>query len=153
MPPPPARSSPEPLLLLPAFTLAVIATLLRLALWPTATLTFNASLSQPSCGSRQGDRYILCPDQKESFAQQGLSLLPGLITEEEMLVIERIYTQYMKEGSSEIQGKDFCDMSKSFGKLYHHPCILLLNVKCQVVMSHLLLYFLFCCNVEVQHNI
>lgn len=66
------------------------------------------------CGKRVGDTYTLCPEQKNSFINEGLAILPNILTEEEMRPIEDIYMKYMEEGSPSLQGKDFCDMSKPF---------------------------------------
>ena len=60
------------------------------------------------CGQRDGLTYTLCKEQIEIFLKTGIAVLPNIILEDEMGPIEKIYTQYMTEGSSEIQGKDFC---------------------------------------------
>jgi hypothetical protein len=67
-----------------------------------------------SCGFRDGERYILCKYHIEDFKTKGLAIIHDIITEEEILTIEGTYNEYMANGSPEIQGKDFCDMSKPF---------------------------------------
>jgi len=67
-----------------------------------------------NCGYRKEDIYILCQSQINSFHTSGLAILPNMLSNEEILTIETIYDQYMRDGSPEKQGKDFCDMSKPF---------------------------------------
>ena len=93
-----------------ALFLAVLSSLYRVFFF-----TLSSS-NGTDCGYRQGDRYVLCQSHKQEFFESGLAILPDLITEDEMAHIEKIYTKYMNEGSTDMQGKDFCDMSKSFGE-------------------------------------
>lgn len=74
----------------------------------------DASQSSISCGYRDGDKYILCQSHIDAFHTSGLSILSNILSDDEILTIESIYDQYMREGSPDKQGKDFCDMSKPF---------------------------------------
>ena len=67
-----------------------------------------------NCGQRVGNSYILCQSQIDRFRTDGLVILPNILSESEILSIETIYNNYMRDGSSEKQGRDFCDMSKPF---------------------------------------
>lgn len=58
--------------------------------------------------------YRVCPEKLLQFQEDGLTILDDIISEADLLEIERIYDEYMREGSPEKQGKDFCDMSKPF---------------------------------------
>lgn len=66
------------------------------------------------CGVRIRDSYQLCEEHKRSFFENGLLILPNLLTNKELSEIELIYNQYMRDGSYEKQGRDFCDMSKPY---------------------------------------
>jgi hypothetical protein len=59
---------------------------------------------QEKCGFRDGDKYVLCKSQKDTFETDGLGYLPGLLTEAEMIELETMYMKYMNEGSAEKQG-------------------------------------------------
>ena len=60
---------------------------------------------QEKCGYRVGDKYILCRSQKAEFERDGLSILTGILTEPEMLELEKVYMEYMREGSADKQGE------------------------------------------------
>ena len=62
------------------------------------------------CAIRVGDTYLLCDYQKIEFLEKGLAILPGLLDDWELQSIGAIYDKYMREGSPEKQGRDFCDM-------------------------------------------
>ena len=79
----------------------------------TKKVAYSEKVSN-ECGKRNLNRYILCDKHKSEFKEKGLSIINDLLTNEELSKIETIYDQYMKEGSSEIQGRDFCDMSKPY---------------------------------------
>lgn len=66
------------------------------------------------CGRNGNNSYKVCPQVFKEFHEDGLSILHDVLTEEEMQVIEAMYDKYMAEGSPEIQGRDFCDMSKPY---------------------------------------
>jgi len=51
--------------------------------------------------------YIVCLKNIEEFRKDGLSILDNVISEEKLLIIEEMYDRYMREGSSEKQGRDF----------------------------------------------
>uniref|UniRef100_A0A7S3LL77 Fe2OG dioxygenase domain-containing protein n=1 Tax=Aplanochytrium stocchinoi TaxID=215587 RepID=A0A7S3LL77_9STRA len=65
-------------------------------------------------GRRHGEEYVLSKRQLKDFQEKGLAIIENLLTEEELRTIEATYDEYMKNGSSSKQGKDFCDMSKPF---------------------------------------
>ena len=62
--------------------------------------------AKADCGRRDGETYILCPQQKLDFLEKGLGILEGLLTEEEILTIESTYDSFMRDGSPELQGKN-----------------------------------------------
>jgi phytanoyl-CoA hydroxylase len=66
------------------------------------------------CGRNAVDDYQVCPRAFNEFHSVGLSILENVLTEEEMQGIENMYDKYMAEGSPQIQGRDFCDMSKPY---------------------------------------
>lgn len=50
---------------------------------------------------------------KLSFREKGYAVLPGFLSEQEIMPIESIYNKFMA-GDVPIPGKDFCDMSQTF---------------------------------------
>ena len=66
------------------------------------------------CGRRYGSKYLMCPEQIAAFEEDGLAIAENVLTSEEVAGIEAVYDRYMREGSKELQGKDFCDMSQPF---------------------------------------
>jgi phytanoyl-CoA hydroxylase len=71
-------------------------------------------VTAPPCGIRIVDSYLLCSEQKQAFFDTGLSILPGLLSAEELSELADVYGDYMRDGSPEKQGRDFCDMSKPY---------------------------------------
>ena len=69
---------------------------------------------ETNCGHRVGDTYVLCKSQIKRFRRDGLAIIENMLTEEEVSGIEEVYDLYMREGSPEKQGRDFCDMSQPF---------------------------------------
>lgn len=66
---------------------------------------------------RQGDQYILTPDQIEAFHTDGYIVLDDVITEEELAPIELIYDQFMR-GEVLDMNRDFCDMSGPYTRAF-----------------------------------
>jgi len=64
--------------------------------------------------SKEGELYLISESQKADFHEKGLAILENFLTEGELKTIESTYEDYMKNGSSAKQGKDFCDMSQPF---------------------------------------
>lgn len=60
--------------------------------------------NEEKCGFRDGDKYVLCKSQIDTFNKDGLGYLPNLLTNAEMVELETIYMKYMSEGSAEKQG-------------------------------------------------
>lgn len=57
----------------------------------------TADLSS-ACGRREGTTYTLCSEHKTQFFQEGLAILDGFLTDEELSTIESTYDRYMREG-------------------------------------------------------
>jgi phytanoyl-CoA hydroxylase len=89
-------------------TACMISFLRRPALAPMPAPTAS------TCGRRYGTRYLLCPAQLTAFKEGGLAIADGVLSPAEVAEIETVYDRYMAEGSAQLQGKDFCDMSKPF---------------------------------------
>ena len=60
------------------------------------------------------ESYILTPEQIDSFHKEGCVTLPNVLTEEEVVEIEKVFDQFLNR-EIHVPGKDFCDMSKPFG--------------------------------------
>jgi len=59
------------------------------------------------------DEYILTPEQIECFRKEGCTMLPDVLTEEEVDEISHTFNQFLNR-EIHVPGKDFCDMSKPF---------------------------------------
>ena len=59
------------------------------------------------CGNTSGDKYNVCEKKLIEFHKDGLTILENVISEDKLRVIEEVYDRYMREGSPEIQGRDF----------------------------------------------
>ena len=94
--------------------LAVVVAVLGVVLVVRDRKTAASRHRERQCGHRRASEYVLCPDQRAAFFESGLAVLPNLLSEEELAAIEEVCDRYLREGSSEKQGKDFCDMSKPF---------------------------------------
>ena len=57
------------------------------------------------------ESYILTPEQIDTFHKEGCVTLPNVLTEEEVIEIEKVFDQFLKR-EIHVPGKDFCDMSK-----------------------------------------
>lgn len=60
------------------------------------------------------ESYILTPEQIDTFHKEGCVTLPNVLTEEEVVEIEKVFDQFLNR-EIHVPGKDFCDMSKPFG--------------------------------------
>ena len=69
-------------------------------------------------GRTSPDSYILTPEQIDTFHKDGCVMLPNVLTEEEVAEIEKVFDRFLNR-EIHVPGKDFCDMSKPFGK---HTC-------------------------------
>ena len=49
---------------------------------------------QTKCGYRRGSEYILCKAQIDNFRRDGLAILDGILTENELKGIERVYDRW-----------------------------------------------------------
>jgi len=58
-----------------------------------------------------GDTYKLTKQEIDQFHRDGYLVVPGVVSEEELVKIEEIFDMFMKKKIPVI-GKDFCDMSK-----------------------------------------
>lgn len=59
------------------------------------------------------EEYILTPEQIERFHEEGCCVLSNVLTEEEVVEIEKVFQQFLNR-ELPVPGKDFCDMSKPF---------------------------------------
>lgn len=66
---------------------------------------------------RQGDEYILTPEQIESYHRDGFILLEQVMTEEELAPIEAEFERFI-QGQVPDMGRDFCDMSGPYGRSF-----------------------------------
>ena len=62
--------------------------------------------------STQGGTYTLSSKDKEAYLDEGYIRLPGVLTEDEVLELERVFDAFV-EGKMDVPGKDFCDMSQA----------------------------------------
>lgn len=66
---------------------------------------------------RQGDDYVLTPDQIASFRRDGYITLTGVMSEEELAPIETEFERFIR-GEVPDMGRDFCDMSGPYGRKF-----------------------------------
>eukprot|EP00977_Amphora_coffeiformis_P002212 scaffold425_cov175-Amphora_coffeaeformis.AAC.71 len=66
-------------------------------------------------GRISDDEYRLTPQQIEEFHREGCVTIENVLTEEEVVAIERVFDGFMSGEIPPPPGKDFCDMSKPFG--------------------------------------
>ena len=94
----------------PAFIIALTA-----GLYVFGSFLMSNIQDPGACGKLSYNyNYRVCPHKLRQFQEDGLAILDDIISEADLLEIERIYDEYMREGSPDKQGKDFCDMSKPF---------------------------------------
>ncbi|MCC6406757.1 MAG: phytanoyl-CoA dioxygenase family protein [Planctomycetes bacterium] len=62
---------------------------------------------------RQGDRYVVLPEEVERFRRDGYVHLQGVLSEEELAPLERDYDRFLRREIA-VPGKDFCDMSGDY---------------------------------------
>lgn len=70
-----------------------------------------------SGSGRQGDDYILSPDEIEQFHRDGHVTLRGVLSKEELAAIEPEFDRFIR---GEVPGmdRDFCDMSGPYGRKF-----------------------------------
>jgi len=66
---------------------------------------------------RQGDDYLLGPEQIIQFQSEGYITLPQVLTEEELAAIEPTFQSFIG-GEVPDMGRDFCDMSGPYGRRF-----------------------------------
>src|SRR6188474_2659214 len=64
---------------------------------------------------RQGDLYQVTPEEAQSYEKNGYLVLPGVVTEAEIVAIEKVFDRF-SSGEVTGMGKDFCDMSGSLAR-------------------------------------
>eukprot|EP00850_Spirogloea_muscicola_P003967 SM000016S01955 [mRNA] locus=s16:980023:981769:+ [translate_table: standard] len=64
---------------------------------------------------RQGDDYLVTEEEKEGFRRDGYVHLQGVLSEEELQVLEREYMRFINR-DIDVEGRDFCDMSGDYSK-------------------------------------
>jgi hypothetical protein len=67
--------------------------------------------------SRQGDEYVLTAEQVASYEADGYLVLPDVVTEEELSLLEPTFQRFI-EGRVAGMGRDFCDMSGPYGRAF-----------------------------------
>lgn len=68
---------------------------------------------------RQGDDYILSPEEIAQFHRDGYITLRGVMTEDELAPIEAEFGRFIR-GEVGGMGKDFCDMSGPFDRAFEN---------------------------------
>lgn len=66
---------------------------------------------------RNGDDYILTPDQISRFHFDGYVTLEGVLSEDELGPIEAVFGRFIR-GEVPGMGRDFCDMSGPYGRAF-----------------------------------
>lgn len=66
---------------------------------------------------RQGDEYILSPEQIEQFHRDGYVTLRDVVTEEELAPLEAEFERFIR-GEVPGMGRDFCDMSGPYDRKF-----------------------------------
>lgn len=66
---------------------------------------------------RQGDEYILSPEQIEQFHRDGYVTLRDVVSEEELTGIEADFERFIR-GEVPDMGRDFCDMSGPYDRKF-----------------------------------
>lgn len=66
---------------------------------------------------REGDNYIVSDADKKKYSEDGYAHLDGVLTSEEVDELAKTYERYLNNEVSGM-GKDFCDMSGSYGDEY-----------------------------------
>lgn len=61
-------------------------------------------------GTREGSRYVITPAEKHAFERDGYVHLEGVLSNDELLEIEKVYDAFM-QGEIAVKGKDLCDMA------------------------------------------
>ena len=74
----------------------------------TATATDPAP--DTALGRRRGDTYLVTDAEREAFGRDGYLHLRGVLSEPEVLEIERVYDAFLR-GEIHVVGKDFNDMT------------------------------------------
>lgn len=64
---------------------------------------------------RKGDEYIISPEEKELYKQNGYVHLKGVLSEEEINDLEKEFMAFIRR-EVEVEGRDFCDMSADYSK-------------------------------------
>jgi phytanoyl-CoA hydroxylase len=64
---------------------------------------------------RQGDTYVVTPDEQEAFARDGYVHLQGVLSEEELQEIASVYDRFLRR-EIDVVGKDYCDMAGDYGR-------------------------------------
>ena len=65
-------------------------------------------------GRVSNDKFLLTPEQIQTFHREGCVTIPNVLTEEEVAEIEQVFEKFLS-GEIPVPGKDFCDISKPFG--------------------------------------
>ncbi|MFZ5893435.1 MAG: phytanoyl-CoA dioxygenase family protein [Myxococcota bacterium] len=66
-------------------------------------------------GSIRGDEYLVSEEQRAKFAHDGWLRLPGVLTEDELAELERLYMAFVHREIA-VPGRDYCDMTGDYDK-------------------------------------
>eukprot|EP00980_Cylindrotheca_fusiformis_P021433 scaffold8301_cov184-Cylindrotheca_fusiformis.AAC.1 len=73
--------------------------------------------SSKDFGRVSNERFILTPEQIESFRRDGCVTIPDVLSEDEVDQLSVVFERFVSREIA-VPGKDFCDMSKPFGVPY-----------------------------------
>jgi len=82
---------------------------------PKIVLEYGSLPSEEFSSRRQGDRYIISEEDRESFRRDGYVILKGVLSHEEVDELEIVYNKFLTQEIS-VPGKDFCDMAGGFDR-------------------------------------
>ena len=79
----------------------------------SGTGSHNTLSSKQKYGRVSEEEYVLTEEQIRDFHENGCCVLPDVLTEDEVLELERVFDKFLSR-EIEVPGKDFCDMSQPF---------------------------------------
>ncbi len=74
-------------------------------------------MRSPRNERRQGPRYIVADEEQERFRRDGYVHLEGVLSDDELAQIERVYDRFLKL-EIPVPGKDLCDMSGDYDRSF-----------------------------------
>ncbi len=64
---------------------------------------------------RDGENYLLTPEEIAQYHEQGYIVINDVLTEEELQVIDPWFDHFVSGAEADQMGRDFCDMSQPYG--------------------------------------